>query len=40
MAAVFQDYSRSLMPWFTVARNVELPLRNKIKDKAQELHDR
>jgi NitT/TauT family transport system ATP-binding protein len=35
MAAVFQDYSRSLMPWFTVARNVELPLRNKISDKAQ-----
>ena len=33
MAAVFQDYSRSLMPWFTVERNVELPLKNTIKDK-------
>lgn len=33
MAAVFQDYSRSLMPWFTVHRNVELPLRNTIKDE-------
>jgi NitT/TauT family transport system ATP-binding protein len=32
MAAVFQDYSRSLMPWFTVERNVALPLKNKIKD--------
>ncbi len=33
MAAVFQDYSRSLMPWFTVHRNIELPLQNTIKDK-------
>lgn len=32
MAAVFQDYTRSLMPWYTVTRNVELPLKNKIKD--------
>ena len=32
MAAVFQDYSRSLMPWFTVERNVELPLKNTIKE--------
>jgi NitT/TauT family transport system ATP-binding protein len=35
MAAVFQDYSRSLMPWFTVARNVALPLKNKIDDAAK-----
>ena len=35
MAAVFQDYSRSLMPWFTVERNVELPLKNTIKDKGE-----
>ncbi|MFD4675986.1 ABC transporter ATP-binding protein [Lentzea sp. NPDC058450] len=31
MASVFQDYSRSLMPWFSVARNVDLPLRNKYR---------
>jgi NitT/TauT family transport system ATP-binding protein len=30
MAAVFQDYSRSLMPWYTVERNVALPLKNRI----------
>jgi NitT/TauT family transport system ATP-binding protein len=29
MALVFQDYSRSLFPWMTVARNVEFPLRRK-----------
>jgi NitT/TauT family transport system ATP-binding protein len=29
MAGVFQDYSRSLMPWFTVERNVSLPLKHK-----------
>lgn len=28
MAVVFQDYSRSLFPWFTVQRNVELPLKH------------
>ena len=27
MALVFQDYTRSLMPWLTVERNVMLPLR-------------
>ena len=27
MAVVFQEYGRSLMPWMTVRRNVELPLR-------------
>ncbi len=35
MAAVFQDYSRSLMPWLTVERNVELPLKNKIADRVK-----
>jgi NitT/TauT family transport system ATP-binding protein len=28
LAVVFQDYSRSLMPWLTVQRNVMLPLRS------------
>src|SRR5436309_2671448 len=27
LAVVFQDYSRSLFPWFSVGKNVELPLR-------------
>lgn len=27
MVLVFQDYSRSLYPWLTVAKNVEMPLR-------------
>ncbi len=27
MAMVFQDYSRSLLPWLTVAKNVGFPLR-------------
>ena len=29
LAVVFQDYSRSLMPWMSVQRNVLLPLRAK-----------
>jgi len=29
LAVVFQDYSRSLMPWMSVASNVMLPLRSK-----------
>src|SRR5262249_20352628 len=33
MALVFQDYSRSLYPWMTVAKNVEFPLRRKAKDR-------
>lgn len=28
LAVVFQDYSRSLFPWLTVAGNVEFPLRS------------
>jgi NitT/TauT family transport system ATP-binding protein len=28
MAVVFQEYGRSLLPWLTVAANVELPLRH------------
>jgi NitT/TauT family transport system ATP-binding protein len=33
MALVFQDYSRSLMPWSTVKNNVLLPLRHKKLDR-------
>jgi NitT/TauT family transport system ATP-binding protein len=29
LAVVFQDYSRSLFPWFTVEANVGLPLRDR-----------
>jgi NitT/TauT family transport system ATP-binding protein len=35
MAFVFQDYSRSLMPWMTVRSNVELPLRYRNMDKQE-----
>jgi NitT/TauT family transport system ATP-binding protein len=34
MAVVFQEYGRSLMPWMTVRRNVELPLL-RTTDKAE-----
>src|SRR5699024_120234 len=34
-AMVFQDYSRSLLPWFTVQRNVELPLLAQGVDKQE-----
>lgn len=27
MAVIFQDYSRSLLPWMNVQKNIELPLR-------------
>jgi NitT/TauT family transport system ATP-binding protein len=33
MAVVFQDYSRSLLPWMTVAKNVELPMRKKFEKR-------
>jgi NitT/TauT family transport system ATP-binding protein len=35
MALVFQEYTRSLMPWLTVRGNVSLPLRHKKLGKAE-----
>ncbi|RBM04552.1 ABC transporter [Streptomyces sp. PT12] len=35
MAFVFQDYSRSLLPWMTVRRNVAFPLRYKGVDRRE-----
>jgi NitT/TauT family transport system ATP-binding protein len=35
MALVFQEYSRSLLPWMSVRGNVLLPLRHKKLDKAE-----
>ncbi|WP_030532345.1 ABC transporter ATP-binding protein [Prauserella rugosa] len=35
LAVVFQDYSRSLFPWLTVAKNVEFPLRWQKVSKAE-----
>jgi NitT/TauT family transport system ATP-binding protein len=34
MAVVFQEYGRSLFPWLTVRKNVELPLKEKGLDRA------
>ena len=36
LALVFQDYSRSLMPWLTVEKNVTLPLRRRKLKAADE----
>jgi NitT/TauT family transport system ATP-binding protein len=36
VAVVFQDYSRSLLPWMRVLGNVTLPLRNSGKSKAEQ----
>jgi NitT/TauT family transport system ATP-binding protein len=35
LAVVFQDYSRSLFPWLSVAKNVEFPLRWRGLSKAE-----
>jgi NitT/TauT family transport system ATP-binding protein len=35
MAVVFQDYSRSLMPWMRVEGNIELPLRRTKLSRAE-----
>nr|WP_205752662.1 ABC transporter ATP-binding protein [Cryptosporangium phraense] len=35
LAVVFQEYGRSLFPWLTVRRNVDLPLREKKVKKAR-----
>jgi NitT/TauT family transport system ATP-binding protein len=35
MALVFQEYSRSLLPWLSVRGNIELPLRNKKLEKGK-----
>lgn len=39
LAMVFQEYSRSLLPWSTIARNVDMPLRNQ-RVPRQERHRR
>ena len=42
MALVFQEYTRSLMPWLTVEKNVRLPLKHLRLPKAereQRIHD-
>ena len=35
LAVVFQDYSRSLMPWMSIERNVMLPLRSRGLSKSE-----
>ena len=35
MAMVFQDYSRSLLPWLTVEKNVAFPLAGSAQSKAE-----
>lgn len=39
LALVFQDYSRSLMPWLTVRKNIAFPLRH-LKLSKQEMNER
>jgi NitT/TauT family transport system ATP-binding protein len=39
MAIVFQDYSRSLLPWLTVRKNVMLPLRTARAKKHDLAHE-
>lgn len=35
LAVVLQDYTRSLMPWLTVEKNISLPLRNQKLSKVE-----
>ena len=35
IALVFQDYTRALMPWYTVVQNVVLPIKNKVRDRTE-----
>lgn len=35
LAVVLQDYTRSLMPWLTVEKNISLPLRNEKLSKSE-----
>ena len=35
LAVVLQDYTRSLMPWLTVEKNIALPLKNQKLSKAE-----
>lgn len=35
LAVVLQDYTRSLMPWLTVEKNINLPLRNQKMTKSE-----
>ncbi|MDP9846052.1 ABC transporter ATP-binding protein [Streptosporangium lutulentum] len=37
LAVVFQDYSRSLFPWMSVADNVAMPLRRRNMDRTQRM---
>src|SRR5690606_33815253 len=36
MAMVFQDYSRSLLPWLSVAKNVAFPLKRAKGSRAEQ----